>query len=361
MAEQYSNNAITKLNGGINNSQSTITVSSFAGFPTSPNYAIVVDGGLGTAEIMEVTGGAGTLIWNVTRNSESGGGANIHADQATVALVLTAASLLRAPVDHAGLGNVLPNQHHAQSHSDSDHSGANKVGVKNNAGTTLVEPIINFIPGTNITYTIADNSGAGRVDVTINASGGGGGAPTGAADGQLNGTYPNPGVDDVHGQTGVTTHHAQSHTNADHTGTGSVSGSAPGDIAGNGTGTGVAPLPHVHGREAWGVNVDIKSLADTAIAGASGKEADAGHQHDHGTVSGGDHTGNLTGNAKVAVRKNTASTDVGKERRLNFIEGTNVTLAISDDSASGEIDITINSSGTASPATFLSVAKWGLD
>jgi hypothetical protein len=57
-----------------------------------------------------------------------------------------------------------------------------------------------------------------------------------------------------------------------------------------------------------------------------------------------DETAALGNNARVAVRKNTGA-DVGTRRRLNFIEGTNVTMTIADDSGSEEIDITINSSG----------------
>lgn len=46
----------------------------------------------------------------------------------------------------------------------------------------------------------------------------------------------------------------------------------------------------------------------------------------------------------VTVRKN-AGADVGTRRRINFMEGTNVTLTIADDAANGEIDVTINASG----------------
>ncbi len=47
---------------------------------------------------------------------------------------------------------------------------------------------------------------------------------------------------------------------------------------------------------------------------------------------------------KVTVRKNSGS-DVGSRKRLNFIEGSNVTLTVSDDASGDEIDITIASSG----------------
>jgi len=44
--------------------------------------------------------------------------------------------------------------------------------------------------------------------------------------------------------------------------------------------------------------------------------------------------------ARITVRKNTG-TDVGSRRRLNFIEGTNITLTIADDAAGEEVDVTI--------------------
>src|SRR5438105_983603 len=37
--------------------------------------------------------------------------------------------------------------------------------------------VVNFIPGTNVTLTASDNQAQGRVDVTINASGGGSSLP----------------------------------------------------------------------------------------------------------------------------------------------------------------------------------------
>jgi hypothetical protein len=43
------------------------------------------------------------------------------------------------------------------------------------------------------------------------------------------------------------------------------------------------------------------------------------------------------------IRK--AGTLIGKRKTLNFIEGSNVTLTVADDSANDKIDITIASSG----------------
>lgn len=50
---------------------------------------------------------------------------------------------------------------------------------------------------------------------------------------------------------------------------------------------------------------------------------------------------------KVIIRKNSAGSDVIR-RRLNLIEGANITLTVSDDSANNEIDVTIAGSAGGS-------------
>ena len=64
----------------------------------------------------------------------------------------------------------------------------------------------------------------------------------------------------------------------------------------------------------------------------------------HGTLADGDHSGDMTGNARVGVRKNSAGS-VFTRRRLNLIEGANITLTVADDAGSEEIDITVAASG----------------
>lgn len=49
----------------------------------------------------------------------------------------------------------------------------------------------------------------------------------------------------------------------------------------------------------------------------------------------------------LTVRKNSGA-DVGTRSRVNLIEGTGVTLTVADDSAGGEVDVTIASGGTSS-------------
>jgi hypothetical protein len=63
----------------------------------------------------------------------------------------------------------------------------------------------------------------------------------------------------------------------------------------------------------------------------------------------------LTATARTAVRKNTGGANVGSRRRLNFIEGNNVTLTVADDATDEEIDVTIAAAGGGS-GTVTSVA-----
>lgn len=86
--ESYANSAQTTLNGSINASVTSITVSGASGFPSSGQYRILID-----SEIMLVTGGLGTTTWTVARSQENTI-AQTHNNSATVTHVLTAASLL---------------------------------------------------------------------------------------------------------------------------------------------------------------------------------------------------------------------------------------------------------------------------
>jgi hypothetical protein len=54
----------------------------------------------------------------------------------------------------------------------------------------------------------------------------------------------------------------------------------------------------------------------------------------------------------ITVRQNSGP-DIGTRPRLNFIEGTNITIAISDDTVDDEIDITINATGGLSTHNLL--------
>lgn len=51
---------------------------------------------------------------------------------------------------------------------------------------------------------------------------------------------------------------------------------------------------------------------------------------------------------EITVRRNSGA-NIGSRERLNFIEGSNVSLTIADDAAANEIDITIASADGVSP------------
>lgn len=63
-------------------------------------------------------------------------------------------------------------------------------------------------------------------------------------------------------------------------------------------------------------------------------------QADSSTATGLVWTGSADAVARTAVRKNGGS-NVGSRRRLNFIEGSNITLSVLDDESNEEVDITI--------------------
>jgi hypothetical protein len=73
------------------------------------------------------------------------------------ALETDVATALAAKQDAATVGNVNA-----------------RVAVENNGTLVGARRAINFIPGTNVTLSITDDSVNEEVDVTINASGGGG-------------------------------------------------------------------------------------------------------------------------------------------------------------------------------------------
>jgi len=74
----------------------------------------------------------------------------------------------------------------------------------------------------------------------------------------------------------------------------------------------------------------------------------ASHAEDHQTrhQSGGADAlvGTIDATARTQVRKNSTGSSFAR-RRLNFIEGANVTITVADDSNNEEVDVTIASSG----------------
>jgi len=89
----------TTLNGGINNSVTSITVDSAAEFPVQGAYRIRIEN-----EIMEVTAGHGTTSWTVTRGVD-GSTKAAHVDGKPVELLLV--HDIVSPLDVKGRGREL--------------------------------------------------------------------------------------------------------------------------------------------------------------------------------------------------------------------------------------------------------------
>lgn len=86
MSELFANGGVSSLNGGINNSVTSVVVNSASTFPTTGNFRIVVD-----TEIMLVTAVSGNTF-TVTRGQE-GTSAASHSTSTIVAMVLTKGSM----------------------------------------------------------------------------------------------------------------------------------------------------------------------------------------------------------------------------------------------------------------------------
>lgn len=93
MTERYANNPASTLNGAINNSVTTLVVTSATGFSTQPNFRLLID-----SEYLLVTAVAGASF-TVTRGIE-GSTAASHSNGAAVTQLLTAGGLQQLMTDH---------------------------------------------------------------------------------------------------------------------------------------------------------------------------------------------------------------------------------------------------------------------
>lgn len=91
--EQYGNNAVTNLNGTINDSTTSVVVDSVSQFPSDGNFHIKIDN-----ELMLVTS-ISSLTFTVVRAAENTVAA-FHSDNSEVALIVTKESFQRLAADH---------------------------------------------------------------------------------------------------------------------------------------------------------------------------------------------------------------------------------------------------------------------
>ena len=95
-----------------------------------------------------------------------------------------------------------------------------------------------------------------------------------------------------------------------------------------------------------GIELTQAEFEDAATHVIAGTFSPTAHKNEHKN-SGGDAfavTDLLNAIARVSVRKNTGA-DIGSRRRLNLIEGFNITLTVADDAVGEEVDITITAAG----------------
>ena len=101
--EVYTNGVTTTLNGSINNSVTSLVVTSATGFPTSGNFRIIVE-----SELMIVTAVSGTTF-TVTRGAE-GTTAASHASGVNITNILTAGAIngIIASLNNSGTLASIP-------------------------------------------------------------------------------------------------------------------------------------------------------------------------------------------------------------------------------------------------------------
>jgi hypothetical protein len=107
--------------------------------------------------------------------------------------------------------------------------------------------------------------------------------------------------------------------------------SAVGDTAATGSGSTAARSDHTHGRESFGTP-GSSAFGDTASAGSATSVARSDHRHSR--------------EAGIVVAK--AGTDTGTRPKVNFIEGSNVTITTADNAGSNRVDVTLDAATGAS-------------
>ncbi len=221
------------------------------------------------------------------------------------------------------------------------------VAIRKNTGAVVgTRPKLNFIEGTNVTLTVADDAVAGEVDVTIASAGGAGG-----------------GVTSFISRTGAVVAGAGDYDAFYYTEAEVTSLLAPkitGVAVRKNTGAVVGTRPQVNLIEGSNVTLTVADDAasgevDVTIAAAAPPVTSFATRTGAVVPTAGDYNAfhyteaevdnllapKITG---VGVRKNTGAL-VGTRPKLNLVEGTNITLTVADDATDGEVDVTIAASG----------------
>lgn len=270
--DRFTNLAQTTLSAAIvvTTSPVVITVASASGFPASGSYRILID-----SELFQVTAGAGTTSWTCTRPVDDTA-AVTHLNNSTVTHVLTAFEANSFRQEY----NVIA--YKAKGDGSTDDTNAFQ-GAINDAHTNGA-PV--YVPTATYKISSALTTYSNVVFLTAGATftGAGASSVTPIINTTLNGTVLGVMLSPS-GLTGATA--ASRYVGATASGA-PISGTfAVGDwvvtqdgkmwicTAAGTPGTWVQPAPAL----TFGSASDIQPLAAAAVAGSTGKVADAGHQH----------------------------------------------------------------------------------
>lgn len=247
-------------------------------------------------------------------------------------------------IDHADLTNVTADQHHNQSHVLATNTG---LGADHTMSGATSGHVLRATSATTATFSQVQHSEIGGVTADqhhaqshVLASTAGLGADhtvSGLTSGQVlratgaaTATFSTLQHSEL-GGVGTDDHHAKQHNllNSDNHGDTTTGTVTRGDVI---TGQGGTPK---WVRLALGVAKTVFRSDGTDAAWS---------------------TGDLDSNARVNVKK--AGVSVGIRRGINLVEGSNITLTVSDDSGNEEVDVTIAASASSGTTGQFYIGRW---
>ena len=216
-----------------------------------------------------------------------------------------------------------------------------------------VKKRLNFVDSSTATWTLADNPGTKSIDISLGSI-----VATGLADGDYGdivvsggGTAMNLDANSV-ANTELRDSAAISVIGRSVNSVGDPAGIAAassGDILRVAGAPPVLGFGHIPQSSVTDLVADLADLVPNTRLISTGSPLTGGGDLSADRTLDFDETVDIGNNARVKVSK--AGAGVGVRREINFIEGTNITLTITDDAPNERVDVTINASGGGSGLT----------